>query len=68
MIPKLPEGTMIHVSYGEKVPNPNKDYHMIQSHITIDVPVELKDDAQLVAVDYVTSKIAERLKELEYGN
>lgn len=65
MLPKLPKDTMIHVSYGEKVPNPNKEYHMIQSHITIDVPVELKADAQLVALDFVQNVLAKRLKELE---
>ena len=65
MLPKLPADTIIHVSYGEKRPNPKKDYHMIQSHITIDVPVGLKADAQLVALDFVQTELAKRLKELE---
>ena len=65
MLPKLPEGTMIHVSYGEKTPNPHRDFHMIQSHITIDVPVGLKADAQLIALDFVQGELAKRLKELE---
>ena len=64
MIPSLPKDTMVHISYGEKLPNPSVEYGMIQSHITIDVPLERLADAQIYAVDFVVTELEKRMQDL----
>ena len=64
MIPSLPKDTMCHISYGEKLPNPQVEYGMIQSHITIDVPLERLTDAQIYAVDFVVTELEKRMQDL----
>jgi len=62
----LPEDTMITVSYSRKVCP--AQYESIGFSASVEVPVEAKEDARFVVVDFVESSLAKRLQELKEEN
>lgn len=59
----LPKDTMINVAYSRKVCP--VEFESVGFSASMEVPVERREDARFVVVDFVESSLAKRLRELE---